>query len=102
MPERQHIQKDLYYMPGYTGHLAGLKADGLNIGETTHKKLEKAHAHVPLNSICTADFIQSGKVGQMPQKPRLPPEPERLRINLGSKRNSLGLRSNEALGERSH
>lgn len=32
MKERQAYQKDLYYMPGYTGHLAGLKADGLNMG----------------------------------------------------------------------
>ena len=76
-------------MPGYTGHLAGLKSDALNIGQTTHKKLENMHSRqIQLGSqLSTAEYVSSGKIGMMPQTTisrHVSPEPERHRINLGS------------------
>ena len=56
-------------MPGYTGHLAGIKADGLNIGQTTHKKLENAMTIVPEEDtyMCTSEYIAKSKIGKMPE-----------------------------------
>ena len=78
-------------MPGYTGHLAGLKSDALNIGETTHKKLENMHSRrIELGGqLSTAEYVSSGKIGMMPKSTldvsrHISPEPERHRINLGS------------------
>ena len=34
-------KKEVYYVPGYAGHVKGIKSDGLNIGQTTTAKLVK-------------------------------------------------------------
>ena len=88
-------KKEVYYMPGYSGHLAGVMSDGLNMGETTARKLERASLLPTINENggrfkSTAEYISSGKIGMMPMATRnFQPGPDPVQHRIRSRHMSM-------------